>query len=132
MACSTYDELSNKELIVPRSTACFPFEQKVFQFATAYSNQEFGDIAYFRLEITAGGTIAHTDPSKDHPRAEDAEDQGTFEFDPFDWPEYAHISWSAMPRELMERLIGVPIESIDLASDRETLDTFPDTWSVVF
>jgi len=125
-------EMSDKELLMPHSTACFPFEEKVFNFSTKYSKKRFGDVAYFRLVLTASGTIARSDSNREHRRSPDPEGHGTLEFDPFDWPEYAWIGWSAVAREHMERLIGVTIMDSDMSSAFDKLDAFPDTWSVMF
>jgi hypothetical protein len=52
-------------------------------------------------------------------------------FDPFDWPEYAWLEWSQVPRATLEQLLGEPWVQA-LRSGKGGLPELPESWSVMF
>ena len=55
-------------------------------------------------------------------------------YDPFEWPEYAWLEWSNVPRPVLERLLGSPFVPADLADPLGTsgMTEIPESWSVMF
>ena len=117
---------------MPRMSAEHPFEDKIFEFATRYSEEQIGEVAYFFVSVTPEGKITHVHTSRETPDFTVDLSEGIFEFDPFDWPEYASISWSRFSRSMMESLIGKPFEDSDFPANMSGDDSFPLSWEVVF
>lgn len=131
---------------MPHATHAYPFEAKVFTFASTLAERfsapgsrrqllavlgRDGGVPLVTLETPAEGWHAHLEMLRR---------QGTpfLSYDPFDLPEYCLISWAHIDQLTMERMIGVRFEASDFlclrTSERElpVPGSLPATWSVMF
>ncbi len=51
-------------------------------------------------------------------------------FDPFDWPEYAWLEWSNVPRATLEQMLGPWRKAFGASA--ESPKELPESWSVMF
>ena len=132
---------------MPHSTYGYPFEEKVFGYASQLSERLTGRELTFLMTLDFEGVIRalQFEPPKSSwheltDRLTKADEAYLF-YDPFDAPEYTWISWLSIKRSTMERLIGSPFDEIDFgkhshavsaAPELAPANEFPVSWGVMF
>jgi hypothetical protein len=121
-------------------TAKYPFEWKVFKWASHFSHRITGENRGFVLILCEGcaRAIYFGEEAERLPPNADAMKQAHESwliYDPFEGPVYTTIEWQNAPRSAVERLIGGPFDSGDFfcaTPDAASLAAFPETWNVMF
>lgn len=135
---------------MPHTTHAYGFEARVCWFATQMSERFISTESprSFLLTLDRAGntiTLSFADGSAEwHERTRTivASEASYLFFDPLDdGKEYIWLSWKAIERTVMERLIGQPFADIDflplpaLARRARPLnpeEPFPESWGVMF
>lgn len=124
---------------MPQRAAQFPFEWKVFAWANTFSSSLAMHYNYaFFVEFTSAGSarrvIFGEQPRRfDRAELEKLEQQSVsyLFYDPFDAPESAFLTWQAVKRTTLERLLGEKFSPEDFVSEGETME-YPESWGVMF
>jgi hypothetical protein len=129
-----------RKLTMPRYSAKFKFEFKVFDWAMRFCHLMTGRIMddSFSIILDADGATRRAffgDPAEFGPEGDPYGQpaQSALFYNPIDAPEYYFMYWQNIRRETLERLMGEPFEEADFVSlsGRERME-FPPRWSVWF
>jgi len=132
-------EASVREERMPRATNRYLFEWIVFEWAGKLSSWfTGGPYCRFMVLLDAGG-VAERVVFRATPDTYDEEEWSSMrdrasawiEYDPFDAPEYAYVSWDCVQQQTMERLVGHAFGHDELSAEGKTID-FPSQWGVMF
>ncbi len=133
---------------MPRTTYAYPFEWKVFELANKLSAILTGECRTFLLIFPKDGVAQNLtfevfgtswyDFTK---KLENASKPYLF-YDPFDFPEYAFLSWYMIEKSTIKRLIGQPLQELDFVSRHsntfthgqtlQSMSFYPVSWKVIF
>jgi hypothetical protein len=124
---------------MPHATNQYPFEWKIFEWATRLSKLLTGHSHYPFLILFAPNGQMHQIHFGDGPEEHDERlwqelresAHAWLAYDPFEGPAYSNISWYQLPQGTVERLVGAPFTVEDLTAGAQTIK-FPATWSVMF
>ena len=130
---------------MPRATARFQFEWKVFSWAGHLSEVLTGEDRCFLAILDSRGAVCQLLFGADQSQY----DSQTWEplqrsnpcwlfYHPFDAPEYIYMQWQNVQRSTMERLRGESFVDADLVSKPLSSQAagerieFPTSWGVMF
>jgi hypothetical protein len=123
---------------MPHTTAAYPFEAKVAAWAQNLSQCCAGHLCSFLVYLSPRGEVEsivfkRVTAITETERVRELGAPHIF-FDPLgDGMEYIWLSWKAVTREVMERLIGQSFESGDFQGGGGLKEAaFPSDWGVMF
>lgn len=125
---------------MPRMTARYGFECKVWQFADWFSLRLTGTIRAFLMVLDDDGSVRMVrferpeEGWREYRESLKSAGVAYLFYDPFDYPEWAFLCWHNVSRSTMERLVGSPFEAADFEASLglEPPIALPSSWSVMF
>jgi hypothetical protein len=128
---------------MPHMTAGFPFEDRIFTWAQGLvqrmaQRRDAGFILQFGADAVVRLTVMPTTAENWRKISESERDSESYIlYDPFDFPEWAHLRWRGVKREMMESLIAAKFQEADFLpvkyGDRQQQlpeRSYPTNWSV--
>lgn len=126
---------------MPHSTIKYPFELRVFAWASGFSEAMTGHPSYsFLLLLKSDGAVSQL-IFGDRPRHFDVDKKEALIsaspswlfYDPFDFPEYGFLEWQNFNRSIMERVVRERFDDLDFIGfgTEDGQMEFPTSWTLM-
>ena len=125
---------------MPRMTVRYEFEWEIWKWTQEVVHTMTGKVCAFLILIDDDNAVSQIIFEKGLSFNLEKKDELTrsvskwFFYNPFDYPEYAAISWNNLEQDVFERLMGSPLTIPKNINGTliDGIDEFPTTWHVIF